>query len=246
MIKISTSFLISLVFMVNLLSSCSSNQEIDTYKQGNIKVFIEQGEEWEHDFPLFLGISKKNTPQIAIWIEDTCGNYISTVYVTKRIATQSWIMSKGSRRMEALPHWCYSRGVQYEDGLYSPTKDKPIPDAITGATPKGSFKVAFSESKLNKFILKVEINHSTDFNNSYPKLAQKGDKNYTGGEEGSGQPALIYSALIDLASEKNEFTALLIGHSSPDGSSGEINSDLSGITTAINIVKKITVSIEKI
>lgn len=87
MIKISTSFLISLVFMVNLLSSCSSNQEIDTYKQGNIKVFIEQGEEWEHDFPLFLGISKKNTPQIAIWIEDTCGNYISTVYVTKGIAT---------------------------------------------------------------------------------------------------------------------------------------------------------------
>lgn len=228
-----------------LLFSCISNKEIDMHTQGNIKVFIEQGKEWVHDFPLFLGISKKNTPQIAIWIEDTCGNYISTVYVTKRIATQSWIMSKGNRRQEALPHWCYSRGIQYEDGLYSPTKDKPIPDAITGATPKGSFKVAFSENKLNKFILKVEINHSTDFNNSYPKSAQKGDKNYTGGKEGSGQPALIYSALIDLTSEKNEFTAQLIGHSSPDGSSGEINSDLSSITTAINIVKKITISIDK-
>ena len=31
-----------------LLFSCSSNKEIDIHTQGNIKVFIEQGKEWEH------------------------------------------------------------------------------------------------------------------------------------------------------------------------------------------------------
>lgn len=43
-----------------------------------------------HDFPLFLGINKKNPPQIAIWTEDTEGHYLSTIYVTHKIATQSW------------------------------------------------------------------------------------------------------------------------------------------------------------
>ena len=56
---------------------------------------------------------------------------------------------------------------------------------------------------------------------------------------GSGQPALVYSALINLESEINEYTLNLIGHSSPDGSNGDIYNDLSGITTADKIVKQI-------
>ena len=66
------------------------------------------------------------------------GHYLSTVYVTHKIATQSWQFSGGNRRKEALPHWCYQRGVESEDGLYLPTKKSPLVDGITGATPQGA------------------------------------------------------------------------------------------------------------
>lgn len=85
-----------------LISLCSCQKELIEYEKGDVKICIEQGEQWLHDFPLFLGINKKNPPQIAIWLEDTQGNYLSTVYVTHKIATQSWQASGGNRRKEAL------------------------------------------------------------------------------------------------------------------------------------------------
>ena len=65
-----------------LISLCSCQKELIEYEKGDVKVCIEQGEQWLHDFPLFLGINKKNPPQIAIWLEDTQGKYLSTVYVS--------------------------------------------------------------------------------------------------------------------------------------------------------------------
>lgn len=220
-------------------------KELVEYKQGDVKVYIEQGEEWLHDFPLFMGIKKKNPPQIAIWMEDTNGKYLSTIYATHKIATQSWQAAGGNRRKEALPHWCYARGEQYDDGLYLPTKDKPLTDGISGATPKSGFDVKIRPvGNLTRFVVLIEVNHSTDFNDFYPESANEGDKNYSGGKMGSGQPALVYAANVDLSTGAKSFEAVLIGHSSPDGTSGEISEDLSGITTARNIVKRITINIQ--
>jgi len=228
-----------------LISLCSCQKELINYEKGDVKVSVEQGNEWLHDFPLLLGINKKNPPQIAIWLEDTHGNYLSTVYVTHKIATQSWQASGGNRRKEALPHWCYSRGVKYSDGLYLPTKKEPLTDGISGATPQGSFDIKLNPAgSLNQFVVKIEINHSTDFNEAFPKSAKEGDPNYSGGKEGSGQPAIVYAAHIDLLSGEKSFEAKLIGHSSPDGSSGNIYEDISGLTTALHIVKRITVNIQ--
>ncbi len=225
------------------LASC--NKELIEYERGDMKIRIEQGREWLHDYPVFLGIKKKNAPQIAIWLEDVQGNYLSTLYVTHKIATQEWQMAKGNRRKEALPHWCYSRGVVYDDGLCLPTKDRPIADGISGATPRESFDVKLrTADHLRHFVVKVEVNHSTDFNDSFPENAPAGAANYSGGEEGSGQPALIYSAEVDLSGGETSFAAALIGHSSPDGSDGEIRTDLSGLTTALEIVGRITVNIQ--
>ena len=142
-------------------------------------------------------------------------------------------------------HWCYSRGIKYDDGLYLPTKKEPLTDGISGATPHGSFNIKLSPTTaLKKFVVKIEINHSTDFNEAFPKLAKEGETNYSGGKEGSGQPAIVYTANVDLLSGEKSFEANLIGHSSPDGSSGEINEDTSGLTTALHIVKRITVTIQ--
>lgn len=234
---------VALIFL-SLLGLGACQKELMEYEQGDVLVHIEEGKGWLHDFPLFLGIKKKNSPQIAIWIEDTAGCYLSAIYVTHKIATQSWQQAGDNRRQEALPHWCYSRGVKYADGLYLPTKDRPLTDGISGATPRGSFDVRICPKEaLNVFVVKVEINHSTDFNDSYPKSARKGEADYSGGREGSGQPALVYAARVDLSSGQRSFDAVLTGHSSPDGSSGEISTDLSGLTTALSIVKRITVNI---
>ena len=133
--------IIALLGLLPAISLTSCDKELIEYEQGDIKVCIEQGREWLHDFPVYLGIKKKLPPQIAIWLEARQGNYLSTVYVSHKIATQDWQMAKGISRKEALPHWCYSRGIIYEDGLYLPTKDKPVVDGISGATPRESFDV---------------------------------------------------------------------------------------------------------
>ena len=79
---------------------------------GGVEKIEKQHEKDVYKRQLFLGINKKNPPQIAIWTEDMKGHYLSTVYVTHKIATQSWQFSGGNRRKEALPHWCYQRGVE--------------------------------------------------------------------------------------------------------------------------------------
>lgn len=233
-----------LTMFLTLAGLCSCEKDLIEYEAGNVRVRIEVGKEWLHDFPVFLGISKKNPPQIAVWVEDTQGNYMSTVYVSHKIATQSWQMAGGNRRKEALPHWCHARGVQYADGLYLPTKNQPLVDGISGATPRSGFSVKVTPSEsLRRFVVKVEVNHSTDWNDAYPKSAKKSDPNYSGGKEGSGQPAVVYAAVVNLTNGQKEFEAKLLGHSSPDGSSGELCGDISELTTALHIVEHIMVQL---
>lgn len=229
-------------FCILMTVCCPCNKELIEYNKGDLKIFIEKGDNYLHDFPLFMGIKTKNAPQIAIWMEDTEGNYLSTIYVTHKIATRSWFFSGGNRRKEALPHWCYKRNIKAEDGLYLPTKATPFTDGITGATPKENFDMKITpQNDLKQFVIKIEVNHSTDFNDFYPKSAQAGEANYSGGKMGSGQPAVVYAADIDLTSGKKEFKAELMGHSSPDGSNGEIIQDNSTLTTALNIIKGISI-----
>lgn len=223
-----------------ILGSCSD--DLLSYEQGDIKIRVEQGEEWLHDFKLFAGIKIKTPPQIAMWIEDPGGNYLTSIYVSHKIATESWQSNKGNRRKEALPVWCYVRGVQYPDGLYLPTKDEPLVDGISGATPHGSFDVKIrSVGELRQFVVKIEVNHSTDWNESYPEHAGQDASNYSAE---SGQPALVYAATVDLDSGKKQFVATLSGHASPAGTDGEIYPDTSFFTSALEIVREITINIQ--
>jgi hypothetical protein len=214
-----------------------------SFVSGDIEIEIKTGEHWLHDFPLFLGISKKNPPQFAIWIEDTSGNYLSTVFVTYKIAMEGWQANKGNRRKESLPHWCHQRGIVYEDGLLLPTKKQPLADGITGATPKADKTIKLSAINLDKpFVIKAEFNHSVDFNDYYPNNAQVGVDNYSGGEEGSGQPAVVYAVIVYPNTKYAVFE--LIGHSSPDGSNEDINPDLQKLTSAKSIVNSINLTIK--
>jgi len=224
------------------ITCTSCEKEEFPITSGNLQIEVVAGENWLHDYPLFLGLSKENPPQFAIWIEDTLENYVTTVYVTKKIATEGWVSNKGNRRKEALPYWCHQRGVVYRDGLMLPTKENPMPDAVTGATPKSSRTFATQTDRLKApFVIKAEFNHSVDFNKSFPKNAKKGDGNYSGGSEGSGQPAIIYAGTI--YPNQTTIELKLIGRSSADGSDGNIYTDLEKLTTARNIVQSITCQI---
>jgi len=233
------------IYIALVCTSC--RKDLLEFEQGDFKISIKQGEHWIHDYPLFLGITKKNSPQIAIWAEDMQGNYLSAVYVTHKIGTQSWQGNSGSSKKEALPHWRWS---QVPDGVSGATPNggmviKPLADGITGATPRGSFDVRLRpNNNLKQFVIKIELNHSVDFNDYYTETAKEGEANYSGGKDGSGQPAVVYAVNIDLTTNATSFEAVLIGHSSPDGSSGIIFPDVSKLTTALHIVKQISVNVK--
>ena len=40
-----------------LLACCSCNNDLVEYKSNDLKITLQKGESWLHDFPLFLGIS---------------------------------------------------------------------------------------------------------------------------------------------------------------------------------------------
>jgi hypothetical protein len=217
----------------------------------SITLHIEAGKHWEHQFEAG-SISITTTPQIAVWIEDLEGNYVDTLYVTRRTATQKWrgkagpYEEKGNiRRKAALPYWAHSRGIQYDDGLYLPTKKNPLPDTVTSASPKSSFQLSSSVSEdLDSFVLLVELNNSTDFNDFYTREAVPGNPYFSGGSFGSGQPALVYQTVVHTYEGSNSYELKLAGHSSPYGEDGQLYRDVSKISTAKQIAERIIVMLK--
>ncbi len=218
--------------------ACNSCEQNPDYEHGDIRINIITGENWLHNFPLFLGFKIKNPPQFAIWIEDTTGIYLTSVFVTEKIATEGWISNNENRRKESLPHWSHKKGIVYDDGLMLPTKEEPLTDGITGATPKNDKELLL---RINDFstpvVIKAEFNQSTDFNEYFPKTANPDDDNFSGGEGGSGQPAIVYADTLYPFQQSGILR--YIGCSSADGTDGELHNEWEKLTTAKKIVEQI-------
>ncbi|MDC7126481.1 MAG: hypothetical protein PQJ46_13000 [Spirochaetales bacterium] len=240
------------------IMSCSSIKVIETGEltgDDNVPVEIKiiPGEHYKHKMKINSFIKITNVPQMAVWVEDSENNFITTVFITNRSANQSWRGTPGEdkgkgevRRASALPLWSHHRGVQYEDGLYMPTKENPMPDAVSSATPKDDFIIKSKIPEQGDLWIYLEVNSSTDFNEAYSADAPEGSKYYSGGKFESGQPALVYRCKIDRTelNSKEPFSKKfeLIGHSSPDGSDGKIYSDMEGITSAFEIIEEAVIS----
>jgi hypothetical protein len=208
----------------------------------DITLSFEKGGHYTQQTKVFGLINMDLTPQIAVWIEDTDGHYVDTLYVTKKAGTQGWMMSKKIRRPESLPCWSHKRGVVYPDGLYMPTRENPLTDAVTAASPEGNFRlVTKAPQALTKFVVLAEVNNPGDYNEAYPKTPDEGSPNYSRGGV-SGQPSIIWAATVDLSSKPATVELVPVGHGSPGGADGGLYPDLSGLTTAKDIVRKITVS----
>ena len=194
-----------------------------------------------------------NHPTFAMWIEDLDSNYIETLYVTQYFAKGvfghgeteqgKWKNEPGEvRRPAALPYWSHKRNIKASDGLFAPSPETAVPDALTGATPKGNFnlKTGTKVSGDKEFRVLFEINQPWDSNDFWTNNKFPDDFNY----QTSLQPALVYEVIIKPEITKTRYILKPIGHSHPSGANGNIFTDLSTITTASDIFSKIEVMVE--
>jgi len=199
----------------------------------------------------FLKGESHNHPLLVIWLEDTDGRYIETLYIAESIGRGIFMhgdKSKGQwqagpiRRPAALPYWGHQRGIREADGLYIPTSENPMPDAVTGPTPSGNFTLQSKSTDPTPAVFKLllEINQSWDWNEYWTNTKFPDDVDY----KSSSQPAIVYEAVIDMNSGLKEFTMIPIGHSHYSGLDGSLDPDLSSLSTALQIVKSVTAVVE--
>jgi hypothetical protein len=198
----------------------------------------------------FYGGSSLYYPLMAVWLEDEKGGYIQTMFVPKTIATGifrygsdasgKWVEAP-KRAPQTLPYWSHKRGIKASDGLYMPEPENPVPDAYSGATPVTSFTLtARADGPLpEKFRVMFEINQNWDWNKYWTNDKFPGDKNYLN----SAQPAVVYESIVDQKELQDRYIMKPIGHSHPAGQTGELFTDLSTLTTALQIADSIVVKI---
>jgi hypothetical protein len=212
-----------IVVMLVTLFVCfgCKNKEEKTKSIKGIELSIDPGEHWKHKIKtkvLFIPISVTVTPQIAAWIEDKEGNYISTITVTNKSAKKNWRSSPKGGRPEALPVWNYKMENNSMDI-----------DGISSASKKDGVDVLIENGSLldgQEYNVYLEVNHSYDYNDAWPK--KENDVN--------GQPSLIYHAQFT-AGNSGRVQLTPIGYGSVDASDGNIAQSLNGITSALTIIK---------
>ena len=160
----------------------------------------------------------KRAPQIAVWVEDSDGTYVDTLFVTKKASGNKWIGSPKEGRPESLPDWYKSKG---QNPAVKISKDDL--DATTSATPKKGIVIS-KDLELEKgktYVFKCQANQSFDYNEYYTKKNSGVD----------GQPAVLYA-----------------GEMIPDGKEIEIKLELKTkkdfLTTADKIIESIYVIVE--
>ena len=204
-------------------------------------------------------------PQLVIWIEDSVGNYIKTLLVTRSTAKGLFYSGRSAsnfkesdevkveektptRRVDALPYWSHKRNHIYSDGFFSPPPGEPLPDAITSATPKQNFYFKSRESSiedLTSFRVMIEVNVAFDENEYYSEYDFLEDSLYHGGTGLLGQPSLIYGTIINVKNPQRYYLLTLLGHGHHSGATGDLISDVRKITTARYIVERIVVGIKE-
>jgi hypothetical protein len=247
-------FLVLLMTMAAMLC-CAGDGVIATspFEMGRaVTIEVTAGEHFIHDMKIGKLLTIHNPPTTVFWIEDMEGNYIETLFVTEKVGTEGWKKTPGEepvgadlRRPGSLPTWGHRRGVVSSDGVSLPTKDDPMPDAVTSASPKASYTLTtVIPEGFERCVIYAEFNNSTDFNDYFRPDLEPGEPGYSGNEFTGGQPAVVYRAEVDVTSGETSYEMALVGHSSPDGSDGEITGDTSRLTTATDMIEKVTITLK--
>ncbi len=184
---------------------------------------------------MVIGGREYRYPIMAIWVEDLNGNFLGTLYASKSISTGIFrygVYDKGKwlpgerNRPAALPRWKSLTSVNVQ----SVSQDV---DAFSGATPSASFKISTTlPSGKETLRVYLEVNKPWDFNSYWHNNRFPGDEEYAT----SGQPALIYEAVVNFSGAEKRFDFKPIGHSHPSGKDGEISKDITTFTSALQII----------
>jgi hypothetical protein len=234
-----------LVLMLLALNACKSGRiqeepqrlEIEANPQGSGPGLIID----------FRKGSAHNHPSFVLWTEDLNGRYIQTLFISRSVGTSVYDHgdpSSGSwepgeiRRPASLPYWAHKRNVKAPDGLLVPSLDNPIPDAYTGATPPGDFAIhtRFDADPPRQFRVLFEINQTWDWNEYWTNNKYPDNEEY----KTSCQPAVVYMVEVDLDNMQPQYELKPIGHSHFAGETGELFTDLSTLTTALDIIQSLT------
>lgn len=170
-------------------------------------------------------------PQMALWIENLDDHEIRTLWVTNRLARGVWVGKVVCPT--ALPYWISRREVEKGGGL--PSFLTPLPDGITGATPKEVLRIYTRVEPGSRWRYYLELNVSGDYNNTFPASKSNGLPD----PDGNGQPSLIYSGVINTIDMHTD-TAKVLGHTEQMVSTSELIEDLTGYTTAHRVLQVLT------
>ncbi|MDZ7634041.1 MAG: hypothetical protein U5L72_06205 [Bacteroidales bacterium] len=198
----------------------------------------------------FYGGPSLYYPLMAVWLEDEQGDYIQTLFVPRAIATGVFKYGSNAsgkweeaakRAPQTLPYWSHRRGIRASDGLYMPDPENPVADAYSGATPTTSFVLQTRADKAlpGKFRVMFEVNQNWDWNEYWTNDKYPDDKYYLS----NAQPSLVYESLIDMNDMRDSYVMKPAGHGDPTGATGELFTDLSSLTTALQIADSLVVRI---
>lgn len=204
----------------------------------SIHIKFTRGSAWNHNVS-FGPMKLRILPQIAVWVEDSSGNLKQNIFVTHCFAKQQWHGIKNhpdsTYRTMSLPYWL---NKMIKASMAVPTKAHPLSDAITTATPKGSFSItSHLDTLLKHGTLWCEINSSFDNNDAYPKGRP---------DSFNGQPSILYCGEFSVNDSMHGFTSLKYkGHGGNSGIDGMLYQSDSGITTAREIISSIQFEMKK-
>ncbi|MGJ8638779.1 MAG: hypothetical protein ACSHYA_05255 [Opitutaceae bacterium] len=211
-----------------------------TEKEASIRLELE----WGTEFPQAGGSGQpldERYPQIAIWAEAEDGTVLETFFVSQAAAYSNEFEWGGQTftREDVLPVW-YAR---YKDILGQAPAAEDV-DGVTSATPIKDFSMeTYLKFQGIPFSVYVEVNMPADPNQIFHHEQSESSDTYT--LEGIGQPSVVYEAYVFPGDDRRYFLMDLAGHSgSTSEKAGEIQYDLSDITTAKRIIDKILMQVE--
>jgi hypothetical protein len=197
--------------------------------QGKVELSLKPGASFSQRMWWFVFPMKKG-PQIAVWVETAEGRFVQTLFVTQRAGKGNWMGAPKAGRPESLP--VFYHAARGQGGL----------DALSSATPKAEVKVKDGQLSLERgkrYVVLVEVNHSFDYNESWPGKLPSGDPRYSGV---NGQPSLVYRAEFTAGDETASMALLPLGTGAVDGRDGEVRPGTKGLTSALGILAAVGVS----
>lgn len=190
-----------------------------------VEATIVPGPEWTGSMWIAV-IKVKKEPQYAVWVETADGEYVATLAVSGKTVSKDWTGAPDEGRPESLPVWSAVRARA--------SGSDPSVDAASSATPDASQAISGSVDLVpgREYVIRLEVNHSFDYNERWPKKAKKGSPGYSGV---NGQPSLVYEGRF--RAERGATVWLVpVAQGSVDGSDGLARAGLDGLSTALEIV----------